>query len=84
MIDLYNRYMVKTKVLEEYELAKIRPGKSTVLVYLDDDLKSKVQACAKIEHRSVTNMINKMILDYIKDNPLTVPESDEIKNEKEC
>ena len=46
-----------------------------VNIKLDDQIKRKLQNIAESEHRSLSNLISKILLDYLKerDNPPVKP-----------
>ena len=41
--------------------------KTGVLVNMDKELKAKLESIAKDDGRSLTNLINKILIDYVKD-----------------
>ena len=45
----------------------IRKDKIGVLVNMNKELKSKLEQLAKDDCRSLTNLINKILIDYVKD-----------------
>lgn len=45
----------------------IGKDKTGVLVNMDKELKSKLEQLAKDDCRSLTNLINKILTDYVKD-----------------
>lgn len=46
-------------------------------------VKEALRSAAALEHRSLTNMVEMLILDYCKRNAISIQELDELNNERD-